>query len=327
MINSKGKIMFNIYQYINSKTVADYLKKKKYKFSTLEALWIVYFSFKLNLIEKNKVYIKIMEEYPNCEYKKGDLIIKDVFAEVKKYIKKIEKGIDEFKKNKKDEVFTYEYYYGEDIDFSSDIFYTSYDKLYKKLENSRKAEPKHKFGKYIKPNEYVIKKSIIDGYVWDGSMTLNDNLEVTDISFKDDRMDFFMEMYLKFPVPFKKGDIIYFAGDIHKEPLVYDVVGYANNTVNENYLDCFDMLAMCYSISDNGRIKYDHYNNYMNIEKYDGKLRDKYKRLKTISSYLKGKIPLDLLLNVNTELFVKERVDEFKNDITYIEQIKKHSGV
>ena len=87
------------------------------------------------------------------------------------------------------------------------------------------------------------------------------------------------------------------------------------------------MLAMCYSISDNGRIKYDHYNNYMNIEKYDGKLRDKYKRLKTISSYLKGKIPLDLLLNVNTELFVKERVDKFKNDITYIEQIKKHSGV
>ena len=245
MINSKGKIMFNIYQYINSKTVADYLKKKKYKFSTLEALWIVYFSFKLNLIEKNKVYIKIMEEYPNCEYKKGDIIIKDVFAEVKKYINKIEKGIDDFKKNKKDEVFTYEYYYGEDIDFSSDVFYTSYDKLYKKLKNSRKTEPKHKFGKYIKPNEYIIKKSIIDGYVWDGSMTLNDNLEVIDISFKDDRMDFFMEMYLKFPLPFKKGDIIYFAGDIHKEPLVYDVVGYENNTVNENYLDCFDMLAMC----------------------------------------------------------------------------------
>ena len=44
-------------------------------------------------------------------------------------------------------------------------------------------------------------------------------------------------------------------------------------------------------------------------------------------SLLKGKIPLDLLLNVNTELFVKERVDKFKNDITYIEQIKKHSGV
>ena len=319
--------MINIYQYINSKTIAEYLKNKNYKFSTLEALWIVYFSFKLNLIEKNKVYLQIMKDYPNCEYKKDDLHIKDVFAEVKKHIKKIEKSIDDFKKNKKDEVYTYRYYFGEDIDFGGSVFYTSFDKLYKRLEHSRKVEPKHKFGKFVKPNEYIIEKSIINGYVWDGSMTLNANLEITDISTKNEKMDFFMEMYLKFPIPFKNGDIVYFADDRHKEPLIYDEVCYEYSTINEEYLDSFDMVAMCYSIADDGHIVHDHYSNYMNMEKYDGKLKEKYKRLKTISSYLKDKIPLDLLLNVNTELFVKEHANKYKDSIPYISKIKKESGI
>lgn len=319
--------MINIYQYINSKTIAEYLKNKNYKFSTLEALWIAYFSFKLNLIEKNKVYLQIMKDYPNCEYKKDDLHIKDVFAEVKKHMNKIEKGIADFKKNKKNEVYIYESYYEDDHDYRDDVFYTSYDKLYNHLVKMRKNNKKSKIRKIFKENKYIVTKYGIDGYIWNGSFTLNEDLEINDISIKNEKMDFFMEMYLKFPIPFKKGDIVYFADDKHKEPLIYDEVCYEYSTINEEYLDCFDMVAMCYSIADDGHIVHDHYSNYMNMEKYDGKLKEKYKRLKTISSYLKDKIPLDLLLNVNTELFVKEHANKYKDSIPYISKIKKESGI
>ena len=65
----------------------------------------------------------------------------------------------------------------------------------------------------------------------------------------------------------------------------------------------------------------------MNLEHYRGTVKSRFRILKTISSYLKGKIPLDLLLNVNTTTFIENQIDRYKDTIPYIESIKNDAGI
>lgn len=317
--------MIDIYKYINSQSIEKYLRKIKYKFNTIEALWIVYQSDKINLVEKQQVYLGIMNEYENCEFKKDKYYVKDVFEEVKKYIDKQNKDIADFVKNNKNEYYTFKTYYG-DVDFDSSTMFSSYDKIIKLLKRP-KVKPKHEFGKYVECDEYVIEKHIIENPDPMGSVTLNKNADIIDISLREEWMSMFMEFYLRFPVPFKKGDLVCFATDRYKLPYVYDEICYENQKIEDKYLDCFDMCAWCYSIHEKGYIEREHYNNYMNVEYYNGTVKQRFKRLKAISSYLKGKIPLDLLLNVNTTTFIQNQIDRYKDTIPYIESIKKSAGI
>lgn len=127
--------MIDVYKYINSVTVEKYLRKIKYKFSTIEALWIVYQSRKLNLLEQQKLYREIMKEYPNCEYHKENYHVKDVFKEVKKYIDKQNKDIKEFAKCNKDEYYSFLRYY-DDLDVDRSYIFTSYNSLISFLKKS-----------------------------------------------------------------------------------------------------------------------------------------------------------------------------------------------
>ena len=317
--------MLDIYQYVNSKSIEDYLRKIKYKFNTLEALWIVYQSDKINLFEKQKVYFDIMKEYDNCEFEKDKYYVKDVFKEIENYIEKQNKDIDNFIKNNKDEYYTFTTYY-DDVDFDSNTMFSSYDKIINILKRPR-TKPKHEFGKFVESDSYEIEKHKIEDPDALGRITLNKNADIIDISTPDEIMSIFMEFYFKFPIPFKKGDLVCFATDRYKIPYVYEEVCYENQNIEDKYLDIFDMCVVCFSIHEKGYIEREHYPNYMNLEFYKDEIKPNYKRLKAISSYLKGKIPLDLLLNVNTTSFIQNQIDRYKDTIPYIESIKNDAGV
>ncbi|MBR1453099.1 MAG: hypothetical protein IJ593_12730 [Lachnospiraceae bacterium] len=317
--------MIDIYKYINSQSIEKYLRKIKYKFSTIEALWLVWQSDKVNLIEKQAAYKEIMAEYPNCEFKKEKYYVKDVFKEVKNYIDKQNKDIECFIKNNKNEYYTFKTYYG-DIDFDGSTMFTSYDKVIKLLKIPR-TKPKFEFGTYIEADKYEVEKHIIENPDSIATVTLDKNADITDISLREEWMSMFMEFYLRFPVPFKKGDLVCFATERYKSPYVYDDICYEKQKIEDKYLDCFDMCVWCYSIHEKGYIEREHYNNYMNLEYCKGTVKPRFKRLKAISSYLKGKIPLDLLLNVNTTTFIQNQIDRYKDTIPYIESIKKSAGI
>ena len=317
--------MIDIYKYINSKTIEMYLRKIKYRFTTLQALWIIYQSDKINLIEKQKVYLDIMKEYDNCEFVKDKYYVKDVFKEVKSYIDKQNKDVTKFMHNNKNEYYTFKTYY-EDIDCDSSTMFTSYEKITKHLKRYRKKS-KYEITTCKECDKYVIEKHIIEDSDTHGYIVLDKKANIVDISTEDEKMTIFMELYLRFPIPFKSGDLVYFATDEKKEPYVFTEVCYENQKIEDKYLDGFDMCVRCLSIHEKGYIENEHYNSYMNLVYYKEPIKPRFKRLKAISSYLKGKIPLDLLLNVNTTMFIQNQIDGYKDAIPYIEKIKKDAGI
>ncbi len=57
----------DILHFIDSKDIREKLKKSCYKFSTLEAAYIVYFSIKATLSEKHEAWEEIIKSMPDCK--------------------------------------------------------------------------------------------------------------------------------------------------------------------------------------------------------------------------------------------------------------------
>ena len=56
----------NIYNFINSRDIAKYLKEINYQFSTLECAWLVWQSRKHTLEQKHTAWQKIIDTMPDC---------------------------------------------------------------------------------------------------------------------------------------------------------------------------------------------------------------------------------------------------------------------
>lgn len=89
----------DILRFINSKDIRKHLKDIDYKFSTLEAAWIIYHSNRHTLYEKLDAFEELMKEYPDCEVKErvNTKAQDSLFEYLDEYIFAYKKLIDEFK--------------------------------------------------------------------------------------------------------------------------------------------------------------------------------------------------------------------------------------
>ena len=61
----------NTYDYIESRAIRRHLQKTGYKFSSLEAAWLVWFNSKMTMSEKHKAWRKIIKYMPDMEIRVG----------------------------------------------------------------------------------------------------------------------------------------------------------------------------------------------------------------------------------------------------------------
>lgn len=60
----------NIFKYINSKDIRKHLEKINYKFTSLEAAWLIYQCKGITLKEKQTAFNELIDTMPDCEIEK-----------------------------------------------------------------------------------------------------------------------------------------------------------------------------------------------------------------------------------------------------------------
>ncbi len=295
----------NIFEFINSKDVRDYLLSINYEFSLIDMVFIINNS-KRPIKEKISAYIDIFIGitkgiYKDTEIKKRINIgyHKSLRDFLESYVTELKNHINDFYICNNDELYLLyidncDYFY-----FSSNDF----DKIDAYIKNDNDYD------------QYIIKKIKLDSTDVK-QITLNKELEVIDFYVNDKYhnpvLDEIDGLWVDISTPFKKGDIVIY----NNEPFVLDwIINQKHDKCYYNkkkYGDSTDMIAYGYFIDDNNHIYYECVHNYLDLEYFNDKSDlNKYNMLNHISLFLKDEISLDYLLNY---------FDYFKNKVS----IKKY---
>ena len=84
--------MMDIYSYVNSRDIREYLRKTEYQFNTLQVAWLIYFCNRLTLEEKKSALAELISTKQNYEMLKRwnenvvDIIHSDIITDEMHYI-------------------------------------------------------------------------------------------------------------------------------------------------------------------------------------------------------------------------------------------------
>ena len=190
----------DIYDFINSNDIRNYLREGKYKFSLTEKVYLINHSFYSELDDRLNFLKKLLKEKdeevkPRMNLPKG---IKSMHAYIEKYIKLHEKLNEIFFDN--NGVYTYKVLY------KSDNSYSDYEEVFSSFDKCFKEIKKEDYLEY-----FVITKKSLDS-INKIKLTFNNkkkplfyfaNYNITDL-FED-----LEALWLDIPTPFTKGDILY----------------------------------------------------------------------------------------------------------------------
>ena len=296
--------------YINSEDVRKYHRTIGYEYNTVEAAWLVSQCQHIHLARKHDAWRWIINNMPdqkvhivNNSNKYNDVGIHKVLAE---YMAMEVAFLEEFKNQYVDWVYVYRYgprcsdggYALEDAEgvFSSWTECGEYILQQPHPENAQSVTIGRRilnrgdhFGKYgwieIELTGWIL--SMCPEFVSKSGEDLSDLINI------------FEQLRLEFPVPFKKGDIVFIKSRFGaKEPIVLTDI-----MENEQDGDVSNMCILGYACETewcNGyrAVYHDWWCNYMDAEYYRDELSGYNRLLKPISSWIKGELGdgLDLLL-------------------------------
>ncbi len=203
----------NILEFLNSKDVADYLRKINYRLSPMEQAYLVYYSQNHNFAEKKRAWQEIAEEFPQETYSCKNSVLKEMplAQALNEYIALMERFVDLCKTQ---ELAVWECQYRiteDDADWSSYfccednvLYFSSYGQCFAYIQD--------KIGKkstYGIPEKFRITKTYFNE---EKSVTLVFNLkgqflEAEGVGFGDDAIQsLFWKTCIRIPTPFQRGD-------------------------------------------------------------------------------------------------------------------------
>lgn len=334
----------DIYNFINSKDVKEYLIKSKYKFSLMEAAWLIYHNRYETFETKCKAWEELIINTKDQEYK--DRIFDDnrygfnsIHSMLKMYIELKRESFKIFKQKTENSVFTFDVYYlNEEVREDERTIFSDFDSL---IEYVKTEKPTYIHSNYDKQNNRMIKRKsdffdihiekhrLNDGVTL-GCAFLDNNLCIKNIvsneyelSEKDKYLstELFDNCWFRFPIPFKKGDILvdpfFKKKDICRGPFVLNETCLdVYNDLREGH-DSTDMDAYGYYINEDGRLYYEGNYNYVDLEYYRDEIKGVERILIPISNFLKGKIDLGLCVNAYHHIINEECVKKFKKSLHY----------
>ena len=313
-----------ILNYINSKDIRNHLKTIGHQFTSLEAAWLIYQCKSLTLAQKHEAWNDLISTMPDMPIECLEEISLHGF--LRRCINVENRWIEEFKQadncvysftliTQDDDLCSYK---------NCDIFSS-----YENCLNAVKPYVAELDGSILRIR---ITKKRIDGlddtlaektsYM---GVNLNHNFEIeSKDSFDNNPPDEdsathynFEEIGISFPIPFKKGDIIYdpsFTDDTYIGPMVMDEMKPMEIIVSDLFAEEIDyeynnsvMVVSGYFQDYMGSIHNGSATNYMNYEYYPAKkLHGKRRILLAISNLLKGEIDIGLCLNAYHQIMLEE---------------------
>ena len=320
----------DLYNLVNSVDIREYHKNIGYKYNSLEAAWLVYQCQSLTIPEKHDVWQWIVSNMPDVEvtncrrfepFKGVSLhrIITD-------YVDMQKRFIENFKAGFSGGFYTYQSNFkGSDGIYSfsnSDYegFFSSWDKCVDHvLKNEDSEETNRVRIVLVKPDEGEL-HSHKYGYIEiDLQGRIVDVATRTENEYETDLDYFFEAIWFEFPVPFKRGDIVYVKNIWGREvpvaltdiiiPGGWDLEKYRKMR-REDGGDISDMNFWGYTASGHycwnpgdptnkayyEGIDYDVHFEYMDLEYYRKELTGMNRVLKPVSAWLKGEFGDDLCL-------------------------------
>ena len=298
------------YNLINSRAIADYCRSIKHKFNTEELAVLVYRNQRMSLEEKIAKYNDLIKNYHdmevvkriNCKhYSSVKTMIKDEIQRIKILNKKLiqddENSIytwTEFNKS------TQKYEYSGDIEHT----FKTYKEAFKNIMEYIKEYDDTISFRITKKYFDKRKEKIFADYNVENKKTILVDISESNKIFLD-----INQIFLNIPTPFKKGDILISNsstmcsyGESNDIFVLEYLCTWRKNL--ERYLadgnyDSSDMIGYGYFFINDDTTEFvrDHKWNYDSFEYYDGELTGRDRILKDISSFVKGKIELELFIH------------------------------
>ena len=311
------------YDLINSRAIGDYCRRIGHKFNTEELAVLVYRNKRMTIYEKIVKYIDLINNYPdmevieriNCEHYNS---VKDMIANE---IERLDTLEGKFREKEENVIYSYEMYYTST---------RKWEKPWNILENIKTTfknidkEIKEYIEEYNDTLAYRISKKYLNGShptIIAEYQVIDKERILTNIYDSDNNFLDIDNIFLNIPTPFKKGDLLvewketpYREGILvnNKDVFVIDWLctwkeGLEEFLAKGNY-DSSDMMGYGYYMyDDSNEFVRDHKWNYDSFEYYEGKLKGIYRTLKAISSFIKNKISLELLVHAYEEFKSENR--------------------
>ena len=318
----KGDTVMNIYRFIQSKSVREHLEKINYTFSSLEMAYIIWQCPDATLTERLDAWLEIIDTMPDSPLPDSMKLegTESVHEFLRQYIEVQQEFLNEFNKEE-DGVYFYKYTVRERPNETWPWEYISmenFEHAFLSLSECKKAIQEDI--DYESPLlqlrndcerceeetvEIVVQRQMISAY-FEITAFLSERLEILafDVPQKylepegGKLMSAFKKMHFDIPVPFETGDIVYaemsyptlmFRGE--PQPFVFDSISGAKKTEK---IRCF-----IYSVDDNsptGNFFRGEIENYLALEYYREELNGLERFLKAASSFLKGKLDVEKLI-------------------------------
>ena len=310
-----------ICKYVNSKDIRQHLISISYEFSTTEAAWLVNQCHSATLKDKITAWQNIINTMPDESVysPQFDKPVDSIHKVLKDYIAMKEKTLELFFEESPKAFYQYMVnciYMNNNYDDTSPM--SSYEKCYKYLKRELDNEDREQVV------YSSIRRSEIDGaynitayYSYEGD--LMDVYIPSDYGIFDWFLcDFFQSLWFHFPVPYKKGDILY--DPFHPErsdcpgPVVMEgITPLQFEEDGLSHTDSSDMVVWGYfQDAETGVLYHEVTWNYMDYEYFPkDQLTGKKRILKALSNLIKEKISLDLF----TRAYHLIILEETKNDI------------
>lgn len=301
----------DIYSFINSTAMQDYLRKINYKFSGFEAAWLIYRSNRATLAEKHAAWQEIIDTWPdeesgipiqsisdsrtkeNFRYKLHHILKDQIYTD----IALITHMIDNYpKENNK---YVYRCFFG--ITWN-ETYFSSYKEAYNFAIDKIKKSPK--YTKFTIVRELSNVREVTEDYI---NITFSRNGEIMSVKMPaifEVKKSALENLLFEFPTPFKKGDILYnpyeypdristpfvFIESVSSEEVIkmYDDFDYPDGSKN---------AALIYIVCGEGKIEKHYFGEYTSFEyclpeKIDSKTigmsDSEIAVLKVLSKYLKS---------------------------------------
>ncbi|MCI8310383.1 MAG: hypothetical protein HFJ45_09595 [Clostridia bacterium] len=305
----------DIYNLINSKAISEHCRKIQHKFNTEELAVLIYRNKRLSIDEKIELYKELITDYPdmevieriNCKHYNS---VKDM---IRGEIQRVKDLIEKLEKEESNVIYTYNssWYNGYRIIEGKNEYrdvYTNLKEVKQLIDEDIKDDEDNELLSFRitkrplnKENNYEISAEYL--------VTESKELKMINIyDFKGDWLDI-SNIFLNIPTPFKEGDLLVSTsktpfGEGHilsydKYPFVlYYLATWRENLqplLDKGNYDSSDMQGLGYYISEYGLVL-DNNHDYDSWEYFEGELKGESRILKAISSFMKGEISLDLLL-------------------------------
>lgn len=340
----------DIYSLINSKAIADHCRKISHSFTPLEMAYLINENRSLNIAQKHALFKEIIEQQPDMEVLERPWTphFASLHTFLQTYMELQNKYLGIFFREEANCVYSFGTKYSNDHDCDWD------DRVFSSLTDCKTTIKNHSIYFFqeedASENDFAEKQDLdlriekrwitsveneYPGYmkvsfgcgnlptkIWD---------DATVISAEDRKiLTAFEGLWLEIPTPFQKGDILVdnrnAATTEAGAPFVLEWIPYWDEGGKYTKListlreagDNVDYATGIYRQENNGAILCDHGPSYLDLEYCNKELCGRERILTAVSNYLKGEIPLDLLLHSYDILMSKEHADQVWEMVKYL---------